>query len=1538
MIKIFTFSTGIKKLFLINWVIFTFLLLHTEAYAQISLSDFGPMYNPHLINVRADGYYIKNVIFDAYQYDFIPPGTPFPPEYALVLYNGSYLPPVFDPNAKPPILVTAEDPSSPLGVNIFTDEIGPFPQPDLPFPLITNTLLQSSTTDPKFSFKNNAPFTSEMAVSVFWGMQYVVNVNKNLYAWTGIDNTNTKPIVGFLRQNFPGAASYNSKLNRFSFGVNNGIPHVGLEIVGHEMGHAILNNSYFLKPSKNLSVLQNQQIGALEEGFAYEMGLLADNYYRLDNNLPITWVLNDPEEATGKDIILSNLKGNNFPATYLGKNYNPNSYDEILSNSMYKYINHLNGTVILSWLYKAANGWSGHIDENDLRPYSRVNPLDSDPFFALEEASKFLFKVYTDPTEAPLITGFDTWAESALRIAKKEYKYGTSRYVTIHNALFAVGLWPANYEDAPTNPLPKGGLSGKSQYNNSVGFDGTELTGTIKGDQATFPVTELKSDPTATMPGIETQYINADGDLEKAMDADQNQIYSLYNDKARSAAAVSVHFASEQTARYLYANHTFIGIDGQGVLPIKSYLQQDVKIPGFNPDDLAFYYDYDGDPGNPRPAVSMDLVGSNIGYAAAYLKLKPDPASEAEIICKGLGDILGLQIKNKELTAQSKPTVWTIGEDLFNGNDYLRSFSDPKSRKQPIYYKGELYDELAADPVANASLLNFWFYILSEGKTGHLDNDLSRPMYSVTSIGKGEAEEILWAAVMNSNPGEVTDFLSLRKAAEAAATTPPELHAVQEAFYAIGVGPSPEELLASSPKDQEVEINPWPLNGPIGLKKEILYPDFEKGWEVDISVDGTFKGKFPIHTIKNLTRDKDTQLDNNGVRTLRVSSLNLQTGTKYYWRVRTTDFDMCHFGLSPTDCAELQFQLSLGTNVRSFTTDGRDIDKAQIETPYPWGPAFHWATKADVVGSEIQYYILNIFHQDEKEPFIQRAYAPKPGATQFNPTTKPDYLVLKPETDYGWAVRAMGPEDVFGQKTFSLATRMDFKTDEVTSSLIFPENKKKIDLFHYNTNIEIAPIFFTKWQEAVNADGYRVEYSKNQTDFSKLVPESDPNYYGTLKLFNPGPSPDGNNTYFWRVTPLGPPLTNEDLVVLNEGSTSDVRSLTYDYKSTKPKLREFSSVAALQPQIHFSWQEVPGADYYKIILGHRGTLNPDAPDMIEVVYKTALVSLGNGIMGFDRVYSGTSTLPLKDLASSADGYEWQVTAYKKEALLDFPGEPARSSYDVLPGMATILTPKENEVISVTDVTNQSVTYRVDCPFAPGGFKFTMGLQGQPTTFLTPGNVPFIIPPHTGELQTFPATSGQYEFTIPGTLFWDHDYYAQFIPLGREGTGLEGQGQLRLFHTPPDPNKKKDDPDPAPAGTHAITITWKCNGGTYQGAGYDIYQITQVSTGKLIYENEQGPIGSLVTNTYMMGYDNNGSFKAPVDEDIVWGDYTTVIGWIVNGDLPPGDYLFELVSMSSGSTATCTPNVNIDLDGTTLPQQTPLVAGVFHSTFVTITIP
>ncbi len=1140
-----------RKLVLALLLAFNLLLANAKLYGQL-ISDFGPMYDPMPIIVKADSHYNGPVIFQAYQYDISPIGTL--PVYAIVLYRGG-LP--IDPST--PILVKAESPTSPLGVNIFTDEIGNYPQPYLPIPFITNVFPQSTTTDPFLNSMYNPPFTSEMAVSVFWGTQYVRQMNEGLYNWKGLDELGLKSIPSVLRKNITGIAYFDPLTGDLNYGFNNGNPAVSLDVIAHEMGHGMLYNSAYAWLGQTPE----------EEGLCDVMGLVAKNHYNKEIGQSLSWELS--EESNGVFYSVANLKAlpSLWPTTYKG------DYYAYTGTSTQSEIAHRNSKIILSWFHKVSVGATGTIDDKGVPGEDyHVEALAADALVAMEKASLLLFETYTGIFSGPLVTDLTQVAELSTLKAAASYGYGSREHIAVHDAWFAVRLKPKKFNDSPTLPCPQGQsvMSGQSQYNGPVSFNGTKLTGimdlTFLGElDLHYSVSTLNSCATATRPAIKTEYISSDGKIEDAEDADADNVYDLYNNPTRSKSAVSVHWAVQQTASYLSQTHNHIGLDGQGSIPINSYLAKEVKFPGFNPNDASFHYDYDGDAGF-NPKVSMDMVGSEIGYGVAFLQLlKPDPLSEAASVCKSFGDIIGLRVKNKERVAQGKLPVWNMGEDLFNGLDHLRSFSDPQSKQQPIFYKGEFYDPLAADPALNAGILNFWFYILSEGKTGHLDNDLSQPLYSVSGIGADAAEQIMWKAVMQS-PQAIIDFNDFAKVVEDLVATDygansAELSSVQDALHAVGLRLSPAKDLASIPIDLGTDINPWECK----IRKEIKYAGLEKTWQIQISESDQFPGGGLSYTSKVLTEANDTEVDPADGKTYVTTTFNLQANKTYYWRVTTEEFDEANCQLSPAACADLAFQLSLGLDVRSFTTDDIRITQEPMEGTYPWGgTTFRFQTptskKDPQIPLDIKDYHIRIYKNGKE--LINEVVPPGPAVSVQSHTNKK--LMLNADDDYEWDICATSQPDVFGNQVNEgvRSEKMKLHTGTPSTASIMLK-----DIYPFYDHALVIP-----FMEAENASNYKLtiykDAARTQVLHSETIPGANINSKGyftkeiDIATVFKNELREDEVSYYTEIIPRSPDLTNDKITTKNNGVMyGDGADFDMYWKTTKPVIITDPSTASI---------------------------------------------------------------------------------------------------------------------------------------------------------------------------------------------------------------------------------------------------------------------------------------------------------------------------------------------------------------------------------------
>ncbi len=174
---LFTFLSLAKKRTLFIWVTIIFLFSNLQVQGQIQIS-FGTMYNPELVTVKGkncDGDVVK---FKAYQYHISPYDEFLPPVYAVILHRGdSYV----DDPGWPSIIVQAEY-KSPLQPNAFAELGNVIPVPTF-IPLLNSTFVQTQYINPPKEIADNPPFTSPMAISVYWGIQYLMDMNNKLYLW-----------------------------------------------------------------------------------------------------------------------------------------------------------------------------------------------------------------------------------------------------------------------------------------------------------------------------------------------------------------------------------------------------------------------------------------------------------------------------------------------------------------------------------------------------------------------------------------------------------------------------------------------------------------------------------------------------------------------------------------------------------------------------------------------------------------------------------------------------------------------------------------------------------------------------------------------------------------------------------------------------------------------------------------------------------------------------------------------------------------------------------------------------------------------------------------------------------------------------------------------------------------------------------------------------------------------------------------------------------------------------------------------------------
>ena len=275
-------------------------------------------------------------------------------------------------------------------------------------------------------------------------------------------------------------------------------------------------------------------------------------------------------------------------------------------------------------------------------------------------------------------------------------------------------------------------------------------------------------------------------------DVDNNWTSAEFNNAAKDNGALDAHWGAEKT--YDFWNTVFgrNSFDNNGAA-IRSYVHYDVAYDNAFWNGSVMTY---GDGSSFNILTSIDVCGHEIGHAICSYTADLVYANESGAMNEGYSDIWGACIEHfgrtGSLTGTLSNSVWLIGEDISASS--LRSMSNPLSRNDPDTYLGTQYYIGTADSGGvhtNSGVLNHWFYILTQGKTG-TNNAPTPDTYSVTGIGLVKASEIAYLAERDYLTPNST-FADARNATIQVASSiycgnSPEVEAVTNAWYAVNVG------------------------------------------------------------------------------------------------------------------------------------------------------------------------------------------------------------------------------------------------------------------------------------------------------------------------------------------------------------------------------------------------------------------------------------------------------------------------------------------------------------------------------------------------------------------------------------------------------------------------------------------------------------------------------------------------------------------------------------------------------------------------------
>jgi len=280
-------------------------------------------------------------------------------------------------------------------------------------------------------------------------------------------------------------------------------------------------------------------------------------------------------------------------------------------------------------------------------------------------------------------------------------------------------------------------------------------------------------------------------------DVDNNWTAAEFNNATFDNAALDAHWGVSSTYDYFKNTFNRNSYNNAGAV-LKSYIHYSNAYENAYWSGSEMVY---GDGASTfSPLTSLDVTAHELGHAICEYSANLVYSRESGAINEGLSDIWGAVVENAFAPTKQN---FLIGEDITKTSPfYLRSMSNPNSglSAQPDTYLGTYWKAAtsscspsqANDQCGvhyNSGVLNHFFYILTQGKSG--TNDIGNA-FSVTGIGFANSAKIIYRMetsylTSTSTYANVLTY-AIQSAKDLFGVGSPEAIATQNALYAVGLG------------------------------------------------------------------------------------------------------------------------------------------------------------------------------------------------------------------------------------------------------------------------------------------------------------------------------------------------------------------------------------------------------------------------------------------------------------------------------------------------------------------------------------------------------------------------------------------------------------------------------------------------------------------------------------------------------------------------------------------------------------------------------
>jgi Zn-dependent metalloprotease len=241
---------------------------------------------------------------------------------------------------------------------------------------------------------------------------------------------------------------------------------------------------------------------------------------------------------------------------------------------------------------------------------------------------------------------------------------------------------------------------------------------------------------TARGNGIETYDMQRGTSFDAAVDFTDDDNYWDNANAFKNDAATDAHWGAEMTYDYFLQEHDHAGLDDRD-FPLISYVHYDIAY------DNAFWNGawatYGDGSGLRNPFTTLDIVGHEFVHGITQFSAGLRYRNESGALNESFSDIFGAVIR---FWARPERAGWLIGDEISASAPPFRNMAAPKTLSHPDTYRGQFWFNGTADNGGvhtNSGVMNYWFYLLTEGGSGTNDNG---DVYDVQAIGMDDAAKI----------------------------------------------------------------------------------------------------------------------------------------------------------------------------------------------------------------------------------------------------------------------------------------------------------------------------------------------------------------------------------------------------------------------------------------------------------------------------------------------------------------------------------------------------------------------------------------------------------------------------------------------------------------------------------------------------------------------------------------------------------------------------------------------------------------------------